>query len=99
MNGLGIPALRDEIDRIDRELVRLISLRLDSSIEIGRLKAERGLGIRSPDREAELIAEARDDALAAGVSPDYIEELMRLVLRHSRAAQAEALESESRAAG
>lgn len=91
MGRLGIPALRDEIDRIDRELVRLIALRLESSIEIGRLKAERGLGIRSPDREAELITEARADAVAAGISPEYIEELMRLVLRHSRAAQAAAL--------
>ena len=91
MAGLGIPALRDEIDRIDRELVRLVALRLESSIQIGKLKAERGLGVRSPDREAELIAEARSDAAAAGLSPDYIEELMRLVLRHSRSAQRAAL--------
>jgi 3-deoxy-7-phosphoheptulonate synthase len=99
MDSLGIPALRDEIDRIDRKLVKLIGLRLDSSLEIARLKAARGLAIRSPDREDELIAEARADALAAGVDPLYIEELMTLVLSHSRAAQAAALEAETKAAG
>ena len=99
MESLGIPALRDEIDRIDRELIKLVGLRLRSSIDIARMKAVRGLAIRSPAREEELIAEARDDAMAAEIDPDYAEELMRLVLRHSRAAQAATLEDETRAAG
>jgi 3-deoxy-7-phosphoheptulonate synthase len=92
MDGLGIPALRDEIDRIDRELVKLIGMRLQNSVSIARIKAERGLEMRSPDREEELIAEARDDAAEAGVDPDYVDELMRLVLRHSRAAQRAAVD-------
>jgi 3-deoxy-7-phosphoheptulonate synthase len=95
MDSLGIPVLRDEIDRIDRQLVKLIGMRLESSLEIGRLKAARGLAIYAPNREQELIAEARSDALAAGVDPAYIEELMTLVLSHSRAAQAAALRAES----
>ncbi len=99
MESLGIPALRDEIDRIDRELVRLVGLRLKSSLDIARIKATRGLAIRSPDREAELIAEARDDAVVEGVDPDYVEELMTLVLKHSRLAQAAALADEAREAG
>ena len=99
MDNLGIPALRDEIDRIDREVVKLIGMRLQSSVEIARLKAARGMGIRSPEREAELIAEARSDAAEAGVDPAYIEELMTLVLSHSRAAQAAALDAEAEAAG
>lgn len=99
MDGLGIPLLRDEIDRIDRELIKLVAARLRSSVEIAQIKAARGLSIRSPDREEELIAEARRDATASGIDPDYADELMRLVLRHSRAAQSEALEGEERAAG
>jgi 3-deoxy-7-phosphoheptulonate synthase len=99
MRSLGIPALRDEIDRIDRELVRLVAMRLESSLDIARIKAARGLAIRSPDREAELIDEARDDAATAGIDPDYVEDLMTLVLKHSRAAQAAALAEETRTAG
>ena len=99
MEGLGIPVLRDEIDRIDRELIRLVGVRLQNSVDIARIKAARGLSLRSPDREAELIAEARADAIQVGIDPDYAEELMTLVLHHSRVAQEIAVGKESRAAG
>jgi chorismate mutase-like protein len=92
MDSLGIPSLRDEIDRIDRELLKLIARRLKGSVDIGQLKALRGLPMESPSREAELIAEARSDAEAIGLDPDYIEDLMRVVLEHSKAAQERASE-------
>jgi 3-deoxy-7-phosphoheptulonate synthase len=91
MEALGIPSLRDEIDRIDRQVIRLLGRRLQSSIDIARIKAARDLAMRSPDREAELIAEMRDDAVAVGMDPMYAEELMNVVLRHSRAAQVAAV--------
>jgi isochorismate pyruvate lyase len=97
MEALGIPSLRDEIDRIDRELVKLIARRLHSSVEIAGIKVTKGLPLRSADREAELIAEARDDAAALGVDPSYMEELMTLVLEHSRRAQARAIGESDRA--
>lgn len=87
MESLGIPSLRDEIDRIDRELVKLIARRLKSSVEIGQIKASQGLPMVSPSREDELVAEARDDAEAIGLDPDYIEDVMRVVLKHSKQAQ------------
>ncbi len=91
MDALGIPSLRDEIDRIDRQVIRLLGRRLQSSVDIARIKAERDLEMRSPDREAELIAEIRDDAAAVGMDPDYAQELMEVVLSHSRAAQRRAV--------
>jgi isochorismate pyruvate lyase len=91
MDALGIPSLRDEIDRIDRQVVRLLGRRLRSSIDIAKIKAARELAMRSPEREAELIAETRQDAEAVGMDPQYAEELMEVILRHSRAAQAEAV--------
>lgn len=92
MERLGIPTLRDEIDRIDRDLIKLVARRLHSSVEIARIKLVKGLEMRSPDREAELIDEARQDATSLGVDPDYVEELMNVVLDHSRAAQQRAVE-------
>jgi 3-deoxy-7-phosphoheptulonate synthase len=90
MESLGIPSLRDEIDRVDRELLKLIARRLNSSVGIGQIKASRGLPMESPSREAELIDEARVDAEAIGLDPDYIEDIMRVVLKHSKAAQQKA---------
>lgn len=92
MDQLGIPSLRDEIDRVDRELIKLVAHRLHSSVEIAKIKAAKGLDMRSPDREAELIEEAVRDGEALGVGRDYVEALMTTVLDHSRAAQLRALE-------
>jgi 3-deoxy-7-phosphoheptulonate synthase len=93
MDLLGIPTLRDEIDRVDRELIKLIARRLHSSVEIAKIKAAKGLDMRSPDREAELIEEAVRDGQALGVSREYIETLMTTVLDYSREAQLRALDS------
>ena len=91
MDALGIPSMRDEIDRIDRQVIRLLSKRLQNSVDIGRLKAQRDLAMRSPEREAELIAEMRQEAEEGSMDPDYAQELIEVVLRHSRAAQRRAL--------
>ncbi len=91
MEALGIPSLRDEIDRIDRQLIRLVADRLRSSVDIARIKVQRGIPLRSPLREAELIEEARVDAAALGIDPQYVEDLMNVVLDHSRAAQRDAV--------
>ena len=91
MEKLGIPSLRDEIDRVDRELIKLVARRLHGSVEIAKIKAKKGLEMRSPDREKELIEEAVVDGAALGVDREYIENLMNLVLTHSRAAQRRAL--------
>lgn len=96
MEALGIPSLRDEIDRIDRQLLGLISRRLSHSVDIGLIKSERGTALHSPEREAELIAEAREDALSMGLDPDYAEEVMSVVLRYSKAAQAAAVADRQR---
>lgn len=92
MERLGIPSLRDEIDRVDRELIKLVARRLHGSVEIAKIKAKKGFEMRSPEREKELIEEAVADGAALGVDREYIENLMNLVLTHSRAAQRRALE-------
>ena len=94
MTTLGIPSLRDEIDRIDRELLKLVARRLHSSVDIARIKATGNLAIHSPLREDELIEEARADAAAMEIDPDYAQQLMELILEHSRAAQRRALGDE-----
>ncbi len=90
MDQLGIPSLRDEIDRVDRALIKLVARRLHSSVEIAKIKAVKGLPMRSPEREKELIEEAVADAAELGVNREYIENLMNLVLTHSRAEQRKA---------
>lgn len=53
---LNIEDWRDEIDRLDEQLVKLLNARSQCAIELGRIKRELGLAIYSPDREREVIA-------------------------------------------
>jgi chorismate mutase len=53
---LDIEDWRDEIDRLDEQLVKLLNARSQCAIELGRIKRELGLAIYSPDREKEVIA-------------------------------------------
>ena len=48
--------------------------------------------MRSPAREKELIEEAVADGASLGIDREYVENLMNLVLTHSRAAQRRALD-------
>lgn len=48
--------LRREIDRINRELLILLSERARIASEIGRIQTERGLGHYDPAREEEMLA-------------------------------------------
>jgi chorismate mutase len=55
-NALNIEDWRDEIDRLDEQLVKLLNARSQCAIELGRIKRDLGLAIYSPDREREVIA-------------------------------------------
>ena len=63
---LSLQALREEIDRIDDELVRLLDRRARCASIIGRLKRERGLAIYEPQREATVIGRAKALTRALG---------------------------------
>ena len=52
---LGIDGWRDEIDRIDEALVRLLKERSTCAIEIGRVKREIGQPVYSPAREKQVL--------------------------------------------
>ena len=58
--GLSLEALRDEIDKIDEVIVRLLDRRARCAYAIGRLKKEAGLGIYEPQREADVIARVKE---------------------------------------
>ncbi len=52
---MDISDWRDEIDRIDEELVKLLNRRSACALEIGRIKRELNIPIYSPNRETEVI--------------------------------------------
>jgi chorismate mutase/prephenate dehydrogenase len=82
-----LSALRDEIDAIDRKVVELLSLRKAQVDHVVELKKAHNLQVYHPAREEDLISARRRQATDAGLSPDYIEELYRTIMRRSRMEQ------------
>jgi|SRR5687768_1424158 chorismate mutase len=56
---LSLEALRDEIDKLDEVIVRLLDTRARAAYAIGRLKHEQGAAIYEPQREAAVIAHVK----------------------------------------
>jgi len=79
--------LRREIDAIDQQVVDLLSKRQKQVEHVVALKKEHNLQVYHPAREEDLISARRQQAKAAGLCPDYIEELYRIIMRRSRVEQ------------
>lgn len=62
----NIEELRNRIDVIDDELVRLLNERVACAVEIGRLKHGAGLPVYQPDRETQVFNSVRRAADRAG---------------------------------
>jgi chorismate mutase/prephenate dehydrogenase len=87
MDNDRIVELRGDIDELNGELLDLLERRLDLSVQVGEIKQASGLPLYSEERERDLLGRFRTEALERGIDPDYVEELMAVVLVHSRAAQ------------
>jgi chorismate mutase/prephenate dehydrogenase len=79
--------LRDEIDDIDSDLVKLLQRRLAVTSKVGQLKSSVGRPIYDAKREASLFAKRREQASEAGLSPDLIEDILRRLMRDSYVSQ------------
>ena len=84
---IKLTKLRDEIDEIDSDLVKLLQRRLAVTKKVGELKSNVGKPIYDAKREASLFAKRRLQASDAGLSPDLIEDVLRRLMRDSYVSQ------------
>lgn len=73
--------LRDQIDIVDAQLVKLLGQRFGLTAKVGVLKKETGLEARDPERERLQICKVRKLATDSGVDPDFIENLFQTMLK------------------
>lgn len=71
---LALGPLRERIDALDREIVRLLNERARIGIEIGHAKAARGLAVHDPERERDVLRRVA----AANPGPVAAEDLLAL---------------------
>jgi prephenate dehydrogenase/chorismate mutase len=62
-----ITRIRNRIDQLDQDLVRLLKARCENAKLLGRIKAQRGLAFRDPQREGIILRKAERAATAFGL--------------------------------
>ncbi|MBI1738425.1 MAG: chorismate mutase [Acidobacteria bacterium] len=94
---MNIKTLRQEIDKLDRKLVKLLNQRANYSLAIGRLKQRDALPLFIRKREQEI---ARNICQAnRGPLPDHaLNHFYEQLLQHTRAMVRSALRAERRSA-
>lgn len=76
--------LREDIDRVDEVLVRLLNERARVACEIGRLKKEMGAEVYQPEREKQVIAHVRGVATEGPLGSDAIARLFERIIDEAR---------------
>lgn len=87
--------LRDRIDEIDSRILSLLSQRQEQVLKVVELKKTHNMPVYHPAREEDMISRLRTQAGKAGMDPDFLEELYRIIMRQSRVKQAGEMELNS----
>lgn len=87
MSGSLLNDLRVAIDKIDASIIELIAERASLARAVGQVKAEEGLAITDPLREAAVVARAVSLAREADLPENDMRQLYWLVVGISRRAQ------------
>jgi len=72
---VDIQELRNEIDKIDEQLIRLFGERMDISAKVAKYKKQHNLPIYDPAREKEIL-----DKLSAKVNSEREEAITKLYM-------------------
>ena len=75
--------LRDELDRVDRQLVELVARRLEVVAEVGRAKAATDSPVRDLTRERAVLDGVVVLAEERGVSGDLVRRIFREIIGHA----------------
>lgn len=84
---MNLDELRTQLSAVDRKLVALIAERQQIVGDIGKSKLVTGAGTRDYAREKDVLDMGRAQAVEAGVDPDLVENLLRLLIRTSLESQ------------
>ena len=88
---LSIDELRDRIDVIDTQLVRLLNVRVACAVEIGKLKHELAMPVYQPEREKRVLEKVRQSAqeLAGPLTCDAVVRIFERIIDEARRAERE----------
>jgi len=83
----GLREIRSEIDQIDAEIVRLLSVRLSAVMRAFQIKRAAGLALLDPDREEQIVDHAVERATELELPKKQVRKIFRQILRISAKAR------------
>lgn len=79
-----IEGYRRQIDKLDEDLIEALGERMKIIPKIGELKSKANLDVEDKDREGEVKRNWRRVAGRKNLSWEFVGEILRLVLSHSK---------------
>lgn len=78
-----IEGLREEIDKVDREIVQLLNKRIELVLHIGELKNRDELAVEDLEREKEILSKLCGDKLDG----EFLRNIYEVIFRYSKSKQ------------
>ena len=72
--------LRNQIDKLDRQLIELLVTRATYIDRASELKPGEGLPARIPERVEDVVQKVRSNSVDLGLDPDLAERLWRILI-------------------
>ncbi len=80
---MNLKNIRNKIDAIDADLIKVISKRIKLIPEIAHIKKQNNIPRVNPKRESEIIKRIREIAHNSGVNKDFAEKIMKSLIKES----------------
>ena len=74
---------RKQIDRIDSEILKLLSERLEISLKVGALKKDSGVKVIDLGREKKIFERLVVEGSKLGLKENYIKKVFEVIIRDS----------------
>ena len=79
----NLSAMRNEIDRLDAELIDILSRRMNVALQIAKTKKELGMSILQTSRYDEIVKNCVDMGAGMGLDPEFVRSLVAAIHEES----------------
>lgn len=84
---MALKKLRDEIDKIDTEIIMLLSKRLNAAKDIAKYKMLNDETIFQPEREKEIFEKLKILAKENKLDINFVNEIFNIIIKESKKIQ------------
>lgn len=84
---MGLEELRAEIERINLEILDILSKRNSIAREIGEYKKKKNLPVEDKEKEKEIFAKIDEESKKLGLNPKFTKNIFTLIVSESKRIQ------------